>query len=36
VLWAYSKKSKAGFDEAKNLIFADEPQTNKQESKLDE
>ena len=36
VLWAYSKKSKARFDEAQNLIFADEPQTNKQESKLDE
>ena len=36
VLWAYSKKSKARFDEAQNLIFADEPQTKKQESKLDE
>ncbi|MCC2604011.1 cbb3-type cytochrome oxidase subunit 3 [Planctobacterium marinum] len=25
VLWAYSKKSKAGFDEAANLVFDDEP-----------
>ena len=36
VLWAYSKKSKARFEEAQNLIFADEQQPNKQESKLDE
>lgn len=36
VLWAYSKKSKKRFDEAQNLVFDDEPQTNKQESKLDE
>lgn len=36
VVWAYSKKTKKRFDEAQNLIFADEPQTNKQESKLDE
>ncbi|NCP64252.1 MAG: cbb3-type cytochrome c oxidase subunit 3 [Paraglaciecola sp.] len=36
VMWAYSKKSKKRFDEAQNLIFDDEPQTNKQESKLDE
>jgi len=36
VMWAYSKKSKKCFDEAQNLIFDDEPQTNKQESKLDE
>ena len=26
VLWAYSKRSKAGFDEAANLVFDDEPQ----------
>jgi cytochrome c oxidase cbb3-type subunit IV len=36
VVWAYSKKSKKRFDEAQNLIFDDEPSTNKQESKLDE
>jgi cytochrome c oxidase cbb3-type subunit 4 len=36
VLWAYSKKSKASFDEAEKLIFDDEPQKNKQESKVDE
>jgi cytochrome c oxidase cbb3-type subunit 4 len=36
VLWAYSKKSKASFDEAEKLIFDDEPQQNKQESKVDE
>ena len=33
VLWAYSKKSKASFDEAANLVFDDEKKTNlKQES----
>ncbi|NLS12569.1 cbb3-type cytochrome c oxidase subunit 3 [Vibrio sp. SM6] len=26
VLWAYSKKRKASFDEAANLVFADEVQ----------
>ncbi|MDP5029446.1 MAG: cbb3-type cytochrome c oxidase subunit 3 [Paraglaciecola sp.] len=36
VLWAFSKKSKKRFKEAENLIFDDEPRTNKQESKLDE
>jgi len=36
VLWAYSKKSKANFDEAEKLIFDDEPQQDKQESKVDE
>jgi cytochrome c oxidase cbb3-type subunit 4 len=36
VLWAYSKKSKANFDEAEKLIFDDEPQQEKQESKVDE
>jgi cytochrome c oxidase cbb3-type subunit 4 len=36
VVWAFSKKSKKRFDEAQNLIFDDEPPTNKQESKLDE
>jgi cytochrome c oxidase cbb3-type subunit 4 len=36
VLWAYSKKSKANFDEAENLIFDDEPQQDKRESKVDE
>lgn len=36
VLWAFNKKTKKRFDEAQNLIFDDEPQTNKQESKLDE
>lgn len=25
VAWAFSKKSKAGFDEAANLVFDDEP-----------
>jgi len=25
VLWAYSGRSKAGFDEAANLVFDDEP-----------
>jgi cytochrome c oxidase cbb3-type subunit 4 len=36
VWWAYSKKSKASFDEAKMLIFDDEPQHDKRESKVDE
>lgn len=36
VLWAYSKKSKPSFDEAEMLIFDDEPQQDKQESKVDE
>jgi cytochrome c oxidase cbb3-type subunit 4 len=36
VLWAYSKKSKANFDEAEKLIFDDEPQQDKRESKVDE
>jgi cytochrome c oxidase cbb3-type subunit 4 len=35
-LWAYSKKSKSSFDEAKMLIFDDEPGQEKQESKADE
>ena len=35
VLWAYSKRSKAAFDEAANLVFDDEPQAQagKQQSK---
>lgn len=36
VIWAFSKKSKAGFDEAANLVFDDEPQQEKRESKVDE
>lgn len=36
VLWAYSKKSKANFDEAERLIFDDEPKQDKRESKVDE
>jgi cytochrome c oxidase cbb3-type subunit 4 len=36
VLWAYSKKSKANFDEAEKLIFDDEPKQDKRESKVDE
>lgn len=36
VLWAYSKKSKTSFDEAKMLIFDDEPQQEERESKVDE
>jgi cytochrome c oxidase cbb3-type subunit 4 len=32
VLWAYSKRSKAAFDEAANLVFDDEPQPIKQHS----
>ena len=35
-MWAYSKKSKASFDEAENLIFDDKPQQDKRESKVDE
>ena len=31
VLWAYSSKRKKGFDEAANLPFADEPDTNKRD-----
>ena len=31
VLWAYSSKRKTGFDEAANLPFADEPDTNKRD-----
>ncbi|WP_158770045.1 MULTISPECIES: cbb3-type cytochrome c oxidase subunit 3 [unclassified Paraglaciecola] len=30
VIWAYSKKSKKGFDEAANLIFADEDKDKKE------
>ncbi len=36
VWWAYSKKSKKNFDEAEKLIFDDEPQQDKRESKVDE
>ena len=36
VIWAFNKKNKAGFDEAANLVFDDEPQKVKQESKIDE
>lgn len=36
VWWAYSNKSKANFDEAEKLIFDDEPQQDKRESKVDE
>lgn len=38
VIWAYSKKSKANFDEAEKLIFDDEPKPkhDEQESKTDE
>ena len=36
VLWAYSKKSKANFDEAEKLIFDDQPQHDNRESKVDE
>lgn len=31
VLWAYNSKRKKGFDEAANLPFADEPDTNKRD-----
>lgn len=36
VIWAYSKKSKANFDEAEKLIFDDEPEHDKRESNKDE
>ena len=36
VLWAYSNKSKASFDEAKMLVFDDEPNEEKPETKVDE
>jgi cytochrome c oxidase cbb3-type subunit 4 len=37
LVWAFSKKSKAGFDEAANLVFDDEKNTNlKQESSTNE
>jgi cytochrome c oxidase cbb3-type subunit 4 len=36
VIWAYSKKSKTGFDEAAQIIFDEQPQSKKQESKIDE
>lgn len=36
VLWAYSKKSQASFDEAQMLVFDDEPKEEKQEAKVDE
>ncbi|MFQ3221043.1 MAG: cytochrome c oxidase cbb3-type subunit 4 [Paraglaciecola sp.] len=36
VMWAYSKKSKAGFDEAANLIFADEPKKEQRETDINE
>ena len=37
VLWAYSGKSKANFNDAANLVFDDEKQTNlKQESSANE
>ncbi|MCF2947065.1 cbb3-type cytochrome c oxidase subunit 3 [Paraglaciecola aquimarina] len=36
VWWAFSNKSKANFDEAEKLIFDDEPEHNKRESKVDE
>lgn len=40
VLWAYSSKSKAGFDEAAKLVFDDEPKSQtknkKQESSINE
>ncbi|WP_158968904.1 CcoQ/FixQ family Cbb3-type cytochrome c oxidase assembly chaperone [Paraglaciecola sp. L3A3] len=36
VWWAFSNKSKANFDEAEKLIFDDEPQHSKRESKVDE
>lgn len=34
VLWAFSSRSKAGFEEAANLVFDDEP--NQQEPKQQE
>ncbi|MGJ8682350.1 cbb3-type cytochrome oxidase subunit 3 [Paraglaciecola sp.] len=36
VWWAFSNKSKANFDEAERLIFDDEPENSKRESKVDE
>lgn len=33
VFWAYSKKSKKGFDEAANLVFADELEQTKTDQK---
>ena len=33
VIWAYSKKRKPDFDEAANLVFDDEPDSEKQHSK---
>jgi cytochrome c oxidase cbb3-type subunit 4 len=37
LIWAFSKKSKAGFDEAANLVFDDEKNVNlKQESSTNE
>ncbi|MFT2090861.1 cbb3-type cytochrome oxidase subunit 3 [Paraglaciecola sp. 2405UD69-4] len=36
VCWAYSKKSKAGFDEAEKLIFDEQPQQKNRESNVDE
>ncbi|WP_333608792.1 cbb3-type cytochrome oxidase subunit 3 [Arsukibacterium sp.] len=33
VIWAYSKKRKADFDEAANLVFDDEPESNNQKQK---
>ncbi|AWL11952.1 hypothetical protein HMF8227_01477 [Saliniradius amylolyticus] len=32
VVWAYSKKSKKGFDEAANLVFDDENKPSKREA----
>ena len=36
VLWAFSKKSKAGFDEAANLVFDDEPEIQAKKEKTRE
>lgn len=33
VIWAYSKKRKPDFEEAANLVFDDEPDSEKQHSK---
>lgn len=33
VLWAYSKRSKAKFDEAANLVFDDEPKQKTSDTK---
>lgn len=35
VVWAYSKRQKASFDEAANLPFADEDSHNSGKSKLE-